>query len=166
MDIRTLKKEDGQAFKDLRLEGLMTDPSAFAATYQAEKDLPLENFEKKAEATDTKFVIGGFDNSNLVCMATFVRLQGDKLQHKGMLVAMYCQKEYRGTGVAKQVVSALMDKAKEAEGLHMITLTVVTENNRAKQLYESFGFKKYGTEPKALYNGTQYDDEDLLYLEI
>lgn len=166
LEIRVLNKKDAVDFRKLRLTGLQTDPSAFATTYQGEIDLPLENFEMKTEATDTKFVIGGFDKDKLVCMATFIRLTGEKLKHKGMLVAMYCLEEYRGTGVAKDVVKFLVDKAKELEGLEIIILTVVTENIRAKSFYETFGFKNYGTEPKALFDGVKYYDEDLLYLEV
>lgn len=166
MEIRLLKRKDAIEFRSLRLKGLQTEPGAFAATYQAEVNLSLENFENKANSTDTKFVMGGFDNEKLVCMATFIRLEGEKLKHKGMLVAMYCQKEYRGTGIAKEVVNALIVKAKKLEGLEIISLTVVAENIRAKKLYESFGFKKYGTEPKALFDGHMYYDEDLFYLEV
>ena len=166
MEIRVLNKKDAVDFRELRLTGLQTDPNAIAATYQNEIEFPLENFEMKTEPTDTKFVVGGFDKNKLVCMAKFIRLEGEKLKHKGMLVAMYCTEEYRGTGVAKNVVKYLVERAKKLEGLEVITLTVVTENIRAKAFYESFGFKCYGTEPKALFDGVKYYDEDLLYLEV
>ena len=148
MEIRVLNKKDAVDFRELRLTGLQTDPNAFAATYQNEIEFPLENFEMKTEPTDTKFVVGGFDKNKLVCMARFIRLEGEKLKH-------------RGTGVAKNVVKYLVERAKKLEGLEVITLTVVTEKIRAKAFYESFGFKCYGTEPKALFapmsiNGTSF----------
>ena len=58
-----------------------------------------------------------------------------------MLVGMYCEKEYRGTGIAKGVVEFILQKARNLEGLEMINLMVVSENLRAKTFYESFGFK-------------------------
>ncbi|WRN75458.1 GNAT family N-acetyltransferase (plasmid) [Staphylococcus aureus] len=58
-----------------------------------------------------------------------------------MLVGMYCSKEYRGTGIAKNVVEFILEKARNLEGLKIINLMVVSENLRAKAFYESFGFK-------------------------
>lgn len=51
-------------------------------------------------------------------------------------------KEYRGTGIAKGVVELVLEKARNIEGLEIINLMVVSENLRAKNFYESFGFKK------------------------
>ncbi|HDJ1506856.1 TPA: GNAT family N-acetyltransferase, partial [Staphylococcus aureus] len=75
-------------------------------------------------------------------------------------------KEYRGTGIAKNVVEFILEKARNLEGLKIINLMVVSENLRAKAFYESFGFKKYGTEPKSLFDESKYYDEDLMYLEF
>ena len=45
---------------------------------------------------------------------------------------MYCEKEYRGTGIAKDVVGFILQKARNLEGLEIINLKVVSENLRAK----------------------------------
>ena len=55
-----------------------------------------------------------------------------KNKHKSMLVGMYCSKEYRGTGIAKNVVEFILEKARNLEGLKIINLMVVSENLRAK----------------------------------
>lgn len=166
MNIRVLTEKDVNEFRELRLKGLKTDSSAFGSTYERENVFTLERFKTRLEQSDSKFVVGGFDDDNLVCIATFIRESGEKVKHKGMLVGMYCEKEYRGTGVAKGVVEFILEKARNLEGLEIINLMVVSENLRAKNFYESFGFKKYGTEPKAMFDGSKYYDEDLMYLEI
>ena len=166
MSIRILTEKDVNEFKELRLKGLRTDSSAFGSTYERENNFTLERFKSRLEPSDSKFVVGGFYDDKLVCIATFIRESGQKDKHKSMLVGMYCEKEYRGTGIAKGVVEFILQKARNLEGLEMINLMVVSENLRAKTFYESFGFKKYGTEPKAMFDGSKYYDEDLMYLEI
>ncbi|MDN6968827.1 GNAT family N-acetyltransferase [Oenococcus sp. UCMA 17063] len=47
-----------------------------------------------------------------------------------------------------------------------INLTVLSSNLRAKKLYESFGFKKYGIENDSLFNNQRYFDEDLMSLKL
>lgn len=166
MDVRILTEEDVNEFRTLRLKGLKTDSSAFGSTYERENNFSMEKFKQGLEFSDSKFVVGGFCDKKLVCIATFIRNSGQKDKHKSMLVGMYCEKEYRGTGMAKGVVELILEKARNIEGLEIINLMVVSDNLRAKIFYESFGFKKYGTEPKAMFDGSKYYDEDLMYLEV
>ncbi|MFC3418683.1 GNAT family N-acetyltransferase [Salinicoccus hispanicus] len=166
MNIRVLDTDDAKQYLLLRLEGLKTDPAAFGTTYAREVELSLMDFERRIDASETQFTVGGFDEVELVCTAAFIRSQGAKSKHKGSLIAMYCKSEYRGTGIAKEVVSHLIDRVKEIDGVEVINLSVVTENARAAAFYESFGFEVYGTEPKAMSDGDRYYDEHLMTLDL
>ncbi|GAB3059224.1 GNAT family N-acetyltransferase [Salinicoccus sesuvii] len=166
INIRVLDTDDAKQYLLLRLEGLKTDPSAFGSTYAREIELSLTDFEQRIEASDTQFTVGGFDGAELVCTAAFIRSQGVKSKHKGSLVAMYCKSEYRGTGIAKEVVLHLIDQVRGLDGVENINLSVVTENIRALAFYESFGFEIYGTEPKAMFDGERYYDEHLMSLNL
>lgn len=128
--------------------------------------MSLLDFEQRIGASDTQFTVGGFDEIDLVCTATFIRSQGAKSKHKGSLVAMYCKSDYRGTGIAKDLVRHLIDRVRELDGVEVINLSVVTENTRAMTFYASFGFEVYGTEPKAMYDGKRYYDEHLMVLDL
>lgn len=163
---RFLDLDDLEQFRDLRLKALKTDPTAFGSTYEREINLPIEKFERRLEKSDNQFVIGAFYDDKLVCVASFVRETDLKNKHKAMIFGMYCDKEYRGTGAAKKVISCLLEKAKSLKGLEKISLMVMSENTRAIKFYEHFGFIKYGTEPRALYDGFRYYDEDLMYLYL
>jgi len=63
-------------------------------------------------------------------------------------------------------VSYLIDKVREIEGVEQLSLAVVTDNVRAKAFYESFGFKTYGTEPRAMFDGKKYYDENKMMLQF
>nr|WP_305887630.1 GNAT family protein [Staphylococcus ureilyticus] len=60
----------------------------------------------------------------------------------------------------------MIDIVTEQGVVKTIGLSVLTENQSAIKLYEKLGFQKYGTEPKALYDGKRYYDEDLMVLFV
>ncbi len=166
MEVRKLNIKDAEDYMELRLKGLKTDPGAFGSTYELEAALPSESFEKRLEQKEAQFVTGGFDGNRLVCIASFIRRGGPKSSHKGELQAMYCDKDYRGSGISREVVHFLLDRVREIEGIEQLNLAVVTENPRAKNFYESFGFVTYGTEPRAMFDGDRYYDEHKMKLEF
>ncbi|PTJ62250.1 GNAT family N-acetyltransferase [Mammaliicoccus sciuri] len=166
MEVRLLNKNDVNAFRSLRLLSLQTDPSAFASLYDIEINYPISKFEQRLECSDTKFTIGGFEDENLVCVATFYREAVKKMHHKGNLVAMYCHPDYRGTGIAEKVVNKLIIEASKLTGLKYIDLSVLSNNQRAVEFYNKVGFNKYATEPNTILDGKDYHDEDMMRYEI
>ena len=56
--------------------------------------------------------------------------------------------------------------AREMDGLEQVNLCVVSNNERAKKLYQSVGFEIYGTERNALKYNDRYFDEDLMALHL
>jgi ribosomal protein S18 acetylase RimI-like enzyme len=81
-----------------------------------------------------------------------------RLRHKALLWGMYVKAEFRGTGAADMILSALIDHARDH--VEAITLTVVCENQRAVRFYERWGFRKFGVEPASvkLDDGTYLDE--------
>lgn len=166
MNVRIMNIRDAEDYRNLRLKGLKTDPSAFGSTYELESTLPIESFEERLKFSNEQFVVGGFDEDRLVCAASFIQRGDPKSSHKGSLQAMYCEKEYRGKGIARDVVTYLIDKAREIGSVEQLNLAVVTENVRAKAFYEGFGFETYGTEPRAMFDGRKYYDEHKMMLQF
>ncbi len=164
MEVRILSGADVDAFRALRLHALKTNPEAYGSTYEREKNFPIARFLSRLSSDNDNFVVGGFVDGTLVCNASFLRQMGEKELHKGIIVAMFCIEAHRGTGVAKAVIEYLLEEARMLNGLLKIDLMVVSDNARAKKFYESFGFKRYGTEPMALLHDGQYIDEDLMTL--
>lgn len=46
MEIRLLTVADAVVYRKLRLEGLQSNPEAFGSSFEEEKDMPPELFEK------------------------------------------------------------------------------------------------------------------------
>ncbi|RCW49073.1 GNAT family N-acetyltransferase [Paenibacillus prosopidis] len=167
MRIRKLHESDAQLYQELRLSSLKVNPEAFGSTYEREVEFSLETVVERLKPAKDKFVLGAFDVSgSLVGIVTFIRENSLKTAHKGNVYGMYVAPEMRGKGLGKSLMSELIRKTRDCEGLEQINLTVVSKNDSAKKLYKSVGFEVYGTERNALKFNGQYFDEDLMVLKL
>lgn len=97
-------------------------------------------------------------------MVAFIRENDLKNRHKGNVFGMYIAPGSRGQGLGKALMKELISRAKNCDGLEQIKLTVVSDNDHAKNLYKSLEFEIYGTERNALKDQGHYFDEDLMVL--
>lgn len=165
MSIRVLQEPDAQVYQALRLIALKNNPEAFGSTYEREVKFSIDTVIERLKPTTDKFVLGAFnDKDMLVGVVTFMRENSIKTAHKGNVFGMFVSPEMRGQGLGKSIMLELIKKARDFDGLEQINLTVVSENESAKKLYKSVGFKLYGVERNALKFNGKYFDEDLMVL--
>lgn len=155
---RRLGPSDARAFQDLRLEGFRLQDREFRYAPEDEAGLGLDEISGRLERD---FIVGVFSGGQMIGVAGLSRHYGVKTRHKALLWGMYVKREFRGTGAADILMSAILDHARgEVES---ITLTVVRQNRRAAQFYERWGFTAYGVESKAIKLGDgTYLDEALM----
>lgn len=72
-------------------------------------------------------------------------------------LGMGLQADYRGRGIGRQLLDAVITKAREL-GLEKIELGVYASNEPAIRLYRSFGFTEEGTHKRARLVDGVYDD--------
>lgn len=167
MNIRVLDEPDARAYQELRLSALLINPESFGSTYEREVKFTLETVVERMKPTRDKFMLGAFDDSGLlVGIVAFVRESGLKTAHKGYVFGMYIAPEMRGQGLGKSLILELIRKARGCDGLEQINLAVMSENDIAKKLYKSLGFKVYGVEHNALKYNEHYFDEDFMVLKV
>lgn len=156
--LRRLHEADADAYRDLRLAGLASDPASFGASFEEESGQPLSWFAERLESHD---VFGGWAaDGALMGVVGLLVPHAAKLRHKGVLWGMFVRSEARGTGLA----AALVERAIEHVGdrVEAIRLTVVATNIPAIRLYTRLGFLTYGLEPRALKVEGRYHDEMLM----
>ncbi|MGA8023481.1 MAG: GNAT family N-acetyltransferase [Candidatus Acidiferrales bacterium] len=161
IQIRRLGPSEAAAYRQIRLEALRRDPEAFGSTFAAESERPLERFMERMTNCP---VFGAFWNDALVGMAGFMRREGAKDAHKGMLWGMYVQAGLRKAGVGRRLAEAVIDFARQQ--VEILQLTVVSENQPARRLYASLGFIEYGIEHQALKQDGRYYDEVLMAKDL
>jgi len=79
---------------------------------------------------------------------------------------MYVTEAARGRGIGRTLLQRLIDQAAAITGLEQIWLTVSAEQQAARRLYESLGFRRFGREPRALRVGGRYLDEEYFVLML
>ncbi|MCF2946002.1 GNAT family N-acetyltransferase [Paenibacillus tarimensis] len=163
--IKEIKQEDVELYWKLRLEALKTNPEAFGATYEDSVKTPISEVVKRIQNESDNYILMAFtERDQAAGMVGFRREQGIKLKHKGMIWGVYVSPEYRGKGIAKELLKEVINRGKEIEGLKQINLGAVTTNQAAIDLYKKLGFETYGIEKNALeYRDQGYDEELMTY---
>lgn len=167
MDIRVLNRADAEEYWSLRLKMLKQNPEAFSTSYEqaVQRKNPISQVEKNF-STEGSYTFGAFHQEKLFGAVTLIHESNLKFRHKANIVAMYVRPEMRRLGVGRKLLERAINKAKSLEGIKQLNLMVVTSNERAKNLYQSFGFEIFGTEKNALIVNGKYYDEHYMVLYI
>ena len=169
MRIRELIKSDAAEFRGLRLRALEEYPTIFSASYEVEREWPVERFADRLAdipGSEDAFTLGCFVGGGLVGSISFFRYEGRKLMHIGRIVAAHVAAEHQGRGYGRAMVEDVLRRARQMSGLSAIHLTATTTNDRAISMYESFGFEICGTTPRAMFVDGQYIEEHLMVLML
>jgi RimJ/RimL family protein N-acetyltransferase len=159
--VRRLGPDDAAAFQALRLEGLATDPCAFAASHDEEVGQSLAEVVARLERQP---VFGAVADGVLLAVAGFAVPEAAKKRHRGLLWGVYVRQTARGQGLGGAVVARVIEHARG----HVVQLhaRVVTTHEAARRLYRSLGFEPYGLEPRGLACAGRYFDQELLVLML
>jgi len=155
LTVRRFRDDEAAAYRAVRLEALATSPEFYASVLADEADRTEQSYADHLAGAP---VWGAFDGEAPVGMAGLNVHVGERKQHKATLWGMYVAPAARGSGVAADLVQAILDHARAA-GLEQVQLTVMASNARARALYERMGFTPFGLEPNALKVGDAYFDD-------
>lgn len=165
MKIRKMQKDDAEKYRDLRLLALKESPAAFGSSYEENREKDLKIYYQRIPKPDDEDVVlvAESDDGQFMGMVGFLRIPRVKMRHKGSIYGVYVKPEARGQGIARALMEDALAHIRQVKGLRFVTLSVVTTNTPAKNLYESLGFEIWGTEPEVLYvEGTYYDEHHMI----
>jgi len=163
LEIRPLAAPDAAAFRRIRLQAISDSPSAVWPTYEEEARRTVEETEARIRKTDVQVVFGAFIDAELVGVAGLRREPLEQVRHKAVLWGVFISPDRRREGLARKLFASVLSFARD-EGVLQIQLCVNAENDRARQLYRSLGFKPFGLEPRAMRIGDKYFDEEHMVL--
>lgn len=76
MHIRLLNQQDAQALWNLRMLALETDPWSFVESPEELQKIPVTEYDARLRANGPEnFIVGAFDQDDLVAMVGFYREQ-------------------------------------------------------------------------------------------
>jgi ribosomal protein S18 acetylase RimI-like enzyme len=166
MEIRPLDENNAARYREVRLKALQEEPLAFGKAPDEFEAISVEAMAARLREMAPDFTLGAFEGADLIGTATFMREKGQRAKHKGRIYGVYVSASERGKGVGKKLIAALLKKAGEDPSLEQILLAVATGQEPACHLYRTFGFKTFGTEPRALKVGSEYVDEEHMILRL
>lgn len=152
--IRHIDATEVEAFKRIRLEALRAEPSAYASSYEDWAALSDEEWQTRMSEP----VVAAFLGEEPVALVGLMRQRAGKMTHRASIVMVYVRKSQRGTGLAGDLIDAIIEEAR-AMGIIQLELAVTAENQAAVRFYERKGFVAFGRVPGALlHEGRELDD--------
>jgi ribosomal protein S18 acetylase RimI-like enzyme len=145
VSIRKLAEEDIFSYRNTRLFCLKNYPDNFGTLYEEEIKKEELYFEKCLRNKDTNdFIWGMFDAEMCIGLCGFIREIRKKAKHRGEIVQMFVHPDYQGQGIGTRLLKAVIEEAFENRNVEQITLSVMSSNHAAIQLYKNAGFTEYG----------------------
>ena len=160
--IRRLDAADSDAYRALRLEGLMLHPEAFTAAYEIEHEHPPAWFTERL----TRLEIYGacLGQGPIVGLAGLDIPISPRTRHQGEIWGVYVRDVARGTGLAAALLQAVIEVARHR--VEALTLGVGAYNIPAQRLYQGAGFRSTAFLPRTVKVGEVYHDEILMRLDF
>jgi RimJ/RimL family protein N-acetyltransferase len=165
MSVRILTRADAAAFRELRLRALKEHADAFTSSYEEDVQKPMAATEERLDARDNTFW-GAFVDGRLQGIVGLTREPRMKNAHKADIVAMYVAPESGRRGLARALLQAVIDHARNVAGLEQLVLSVTRSNHAAAELYRTTGFVTFGVEPRAIKVAGEYFDKERMILFI
>ena len=135
--------------------GYLTPPS------RTETDAWLDSVLTDVRAGDGALVLALVDGT-VEAMGTWLREKPPVFRHSAVIGKVMAHPAARGRGLGRQVVTALVDNARQA-GLELLTLGVRGNNHGTIQLYEELGFTEWGRLPNRIEVGDdRFDDVQMM----
>lgn len=165
MEYRRLVHSDLDSYYENRLRAVEAHPTAFLTTVEETRLNGKAHFlNTLGFAGNERAIFGAILEGKVVGSVGIFQEVRPKWVHKAKLWGMHVDAEYRNRGIGEQIMRLLVRHAKEKLKVVSIGLTVESGNAFAIRLYEQFGFKKWGVEPKAMIIDGKYYDEDHMVL--
>ena len=155
--IKKLPDYRWKEYRDLRLESLKNEPTAFGSSY--EEEIKLSDNEWKKRICNALFA---FLNGKPAGMIVYIFNKKIKARHIANIFGVYVKKEFRGGGIGWKLVESAISLIKKNKRIIKINLCVNPKQKAALNLYKKFGFKKIGTLKKDLFVSGKFYDETVM----
>lgn len=147
--LKTPEPEDAE--KQLNcIKATTVETDYFSRTIEDWDGFTTENEKEWIQGVrDSKnsLVISCYINDEIAGNCDITFKSGSKTSHRAT-VGIAIQKRYWNIGIGTAMFNELIKAANKHEGTEIIDLEMVEGNNRAKALYEKFGFEVVSMKPK------------------
>ena len=125
---------------------------------------PLAATAQRIAPDSPDWVFGAFVGGALAGVVGLAREPRAKNRHKAAVFGMYVAPDTRGAASGRRCCATRSRSARSVPGLEQLVLTVTETNVAARTLYEKFGFRSFGIEPRAIRVHDVYYDKNHMIL--
>jgi len=152
-------EENWQDFKNIRLDALKNEPSAFGSSFEEENEFTEELWKQRSLSA-----LIAYSNNNPIGLLVYIINNRIKTKHVATIYSVYVNKNYRGQGVGKKLINSALESIKKNSDVIKVDLAVNPEQVSAVKLYEYFGFKEVGRLSKEVFVDNKFYDQLLMEL--
>ena len=126
-------------YRALRLEALQSDPDAFSATYDEAVLRPDEFWIQRLGGDDTLTFVAIVEDQMVGMVGAYLAAHDDP--NCAVVIGLYVSTAYRGLGLGRRLMDALLKRLAQLPTVTMIRLGVSPKQTAALGLYQALGFE-------------------------
>jgi len=159
----TLPVSAWKEYRELRLAALKNEPQAFGSSYERESGYPDEKWQQrlKEAAEGKRHILFAKLDKKLVAMVVGGRDFDDNSSNVAYIWGLYTDASVRRKGIAKLLMSKMLEELSKERGIQTIRLEVNVEQESAVKLYESLGFKKTKAFLQRMGDGLEHQEVEM-----
>ena len=158
VEIRKLPDDRWKDYRDLRLEALKNDPSAFGSSLEEEEMLTEDEWKRRIQ--NGLFAVS---EETLIGMIVYAFNRRTKTRHIAEIFGVYVSAGHRGDGFGTRMLEHALLQIRKNGRVVKVKLAVNPEQRVAVKLYKKAGFVVAGRARKELKVGRRFFDT--LYME-
>jgi ribosomal protein S18 acetylase RimI-like enzyme len=151
VEIRKLPADRWRDHRDLRLEALKSDPSAFGSSFEEEETFTEDEWRKRIQN-----VLFALSDGRPIGMIVYVFDEGLKTKHIAEIYGFYVSANHRGEGVGTRLLERALLHIRKNKRVIKVTLAVNPEQRAAVKPYRRAGFVVTGRTEKELKVGRRF----------
>jgi ribosomal protein S18 acetylase RimI-like enzyme len=151
IEIRKLPADRWRDYRDLRLEALKREPSAYGGSFEESKRYKEEVWRKRIRS-----VLFALSDDRPVGMIVYAFDQGLKSRHIAEIYSFYVRPDHRGEGVGTRLLERALSLIRRNKRIIKVELAVNPEQRAAVKLYRKAGFVVTGRAEKELKVGRRF----------
>lgn len=163
--MRTAKIEDAESLLEIQKSVVSEGEFLIAVSKEFNRTLlgQIEYIQDKLENENETILVAEKDGE-VVGWIVFESIQNRKrISHTGSF-GILIEKSYRGQGIGKMLINALLDWAEKNPMIEKVSLGVFSTNHNAISLYKKMGFIEEGRKVREFkFNENEYVDDILMY---
>lgn len=163
--VRTTRAADGQALRELRLEAISENPTAFGSSIEDTHEKDWTAQAERGAGGENEAVFVAEADGRLIGMTGIFAGTRVKDRHAASIWGVYVRPAWRGHRIADRLIGAAVDWARQKQ-LAIVRLTVVSDNAPAIACYTRCGFRVTGVDAAALAWEGRFYDELLMSMKL